>query len=377
MERTFGLGDRIQSRVLRWGVLLVWAAWAAQGHGAERNLILITLDGARVEEVFGGVDEVVARSTMKNGDWEKSELRRQYWAATAEERRAKLMPFFWKTLMRHHGSIAGNRLKGSEAKITNRHRFSYPGYSEILVGHAHDELIASNSKVQNPNRTSLEFLQEQLKLGQNRIAVFGSWDVFDFMVSQKKDAFVVNCGFEAYENPDGEVQKLNQLQLETSTPWDSVRHDAYTFRFAMAHLKTHQPRVLYLALGETDDWAHDKRYDRVLKALRLTDQYLAELWTYLQSTEGYRDNTTLVLTTDHGRGVTPSTWGDHGSKVEGAEYIWIAAAGAGVVARGEWTQTATVYQNQVAATVCAFLGADYAVAQPKAGKPIRGFFQQN
>jgi len=36
-------------------------------------------------------------------------------------------------------------------------------------------------------------------------------------------------------------------------PQDSARLDSFTFRFAMAHLKTYQPRVLYISFDETDD----------------------------------------------------------------------------------------------------------------------------
>ena len=59
-----------------------------------------------------------------------------------------------------------------------------------------------------------------------------------------------------------------------------MRHDAYTFRFAMDHLARHRPRVVYLALGETDDWAHDGRYERVLETYARTDDYLKQLWTW-------------------------------------------------------------------------------------------------
>ena len=79
------------------------------------------------------------------------------------------------------------------------------------------------------------------------------------------------------------MRRDSALQFETPTPWDSVRHDVYTFRFAMDHLARHRPRVLYLALGETDDWAHDGRYDRVLETYARTDQYLRELWEWLQA----------------------------------------------------------------------------------------------
>ncbi len=111
---------------------------------------------------------------------------------------------------------------------------------------------------------------------------------------------------------------LSRLQLETPTPWDSVRHDVYTFRFAMDHLAAARPRALYLALGETDDWAHDGRYDRVLETYARTDAYLRELWTWLQADPEYRDRTHLLITTDHGRGRTTKDWRNHGAKVEGA-----------------------------------------------------------
>ena len=95
----------------------------------------------------------------------------------------------------------------------------------------------------------------------------------------------------------------------------------------MAHLAAARPRVLYLMLGETDDWSHDGRYDRVLQTLALTDAWFKELWTWLQSQDDYRDKTTILITTDHGRGNTPADWGTHGAKIEGAQYTWLAAIG--------------------------------------------------
>ena len=94
---------------------------------------------------------------------------------------------------------------------------------------------------------------------------------------------------------------------------------AYKFRFAMDHLRRARPRVVYLALGETDDWAHDGRYDRVLETYARTDGYLRELWTWLQADPEYRGRTHILITTDHGRGHTAKDWRDHGAKVEGAQ----------------------------------------------------------
>ncbi|MEJ7617399.1 MAG: hypothetical protein WKF30_10670 [Pyrinomonadaceae bacterium] len=344
------------------------------------NVILITLDGARTEELFGGMDLGVLKAVTKTkeGPVEKTAAYRKYWADTAQQRREKLMPFFWGTLMKHHGAIAGNRSLGSTVQLTNTHRFSYPGYSEILTGQAHDALINSNDKRRNPHKTVLEFLKAKLQLGAAQVAAFASWDTMGWIVEHERGAITSNAGYQSYEHPDPAVRKLNDLQFETITPWDSVRHDAYTFRFAMAHLRTYQPRVFYLSLGETDDWAHERRYDRTLEALERTDNYLRQLWEWLQSNSQYKGKTTIMITVDHGRGQTSADWHDHGEKVEGAQYTWLAILSPDVsLPRGELSQTQTIYQNQIAATLCRFLGLDYSEHNAAAGKHIAKWFERN
>jgi hypothetical protein len=117
-----------------------------------------------------------------------------------------------------------------------------------------------------------------------------------------------------------------------------VRHDAYTFRFAMDHIARHRPRVIYLALGETDDWAHDGRYDRVLDAYVQTDRYLQQLWQWLQSQPDYRGRTSILLTTDHGRGSGPKEWRDHGARTAGSGETWMAFVSPLMTRRGEWSK---------------------------------------
>jgi hypothetical protein len=361
--------------VLRFTLMLAFLSAPALAKAQTENVILITLDGVRTEEMFSGIDMAILKEINKKENIQEHPLYRKYWAPTAEERREKLMPFFWGALMKEHGSIGGNREKKSAAELSNRHRFSYPGYSELLTGTARDQLIRSNAKVQNPHPTVLEFLKKELGLTKAQVAAFCSWDVFEFIVENERGAIVVNAGFQPYEHPSSEIKLLNQLQMETSTPWDSVRHDAYTFRFAMEHLKTFHPRALYLALGETDDWGHDKRYDRVLFAMELADAYLRELWEFLQGHEQYRGKTTIMITTDHGRGNNEYSWPNHGAQIEGAQYIWIACISPESPARGEWENSPTVYLDQVAATLCRFLQLDYNKFAPEAGKPIEHLFQ--
>jgi hypothetical protein len=281
------------------------------------NIVLVTLDGARAEEIFGGLDVEVLRAS-KEGKAEDTDVYRRYWAPTAEERRTKLLPFLWGTLLVQHGSIAGNRALGSSVSLENRLRFSYPGYSEILTGKARDDLITENAKRNNPHTTVLETLKRKLGLDARGVAAFASWDVLGYIVERERGAITTNAGFAEYASSDPAIAELNRLQRETVTPWDTVRHDIYTYRFAAAHLEAHGPRILYIGLGETDDWAHDGRYDRVLGALERSDDYLRTLWDLLQSRERYRGKTGLIVTTDHGRGDSPKSWRDHGKDVEGA-----------------------------------------------------------
>jgi hypothetical protein len=350
--------------------LIVAAFGQAGPPGKTENVILITLDGARTQEVFGGLDLEVLKSKTKKGSVEETPLYKKYYAETPEERREKLMPFFWGTLMKRHGSIAGNRDMGSTAMTTNKMWFSYPGYSEILTGQAHDDVINSNDKKRNPYPSVLEFLKRKLKLDAKQVAAFASWDVMDFIVEHEAGSVTCNAGYEPYDHPDPEIKLLSRLQSQAPTPWDSVRHDYYTFRFAMAHLKSYQPRVLYISLGETDDWAHDGRYDKTLDALERADGYLRELWYYLQSNNRYRGKTSIIITVDHGRGATPQDWTDHGEKVPEAQYIWMAFISPDSTLRGEWKDRETIYQNQIAATLCGLLNQDYAENNPSAGKPI-------
>lgn len=341
-----------------------------QTNSPASRAILITLDGVRTQEIFGGLDLDVLKSVTEEGPVEETTTYRRYWAPTPEERRLKLMPFFWGTLMREHGSIAGNRARGSRVTLTNRHRFSYPGYAEILTGAAHDEEIDSNDPRRNPYTTVLEFLKRALGLDRRGVAAFASWEIFRWIVEHEEGALTVNAGYQRFEGAGEEVQRLNAAQFETQTPWDSVRHDMYTFRLAMAHLAAARPRVLYLALGETDDWAHDRRYDRVLQALERTDTYLRELWTWLQQDPDYRDRTAILVTVDHGRGRTTDDWHRHGDDVEGAQETWLAAVGPEWPRRGVWTDAPDVSTSQVAATLARALGQDYRAAVPEAAPPI-------
>ena len=119
------------------------------------NVILITTDGLRWQEVFTGAEELLL--TKENGGVKDLDgLKRDFWRTTPEERRKALMPFLWSEVA-SKGQLYGHQTKGSVAHITNTRRFSYPGYNEFLTGRA-DARIDSNNKIPNPNTNVFEWL---------------------------------------------------------------------------------------------------------------------------------------------------------------------------------------------------------------------------
>src|SRR6185436_4639912 len=128
---------------------------------------------------------------------------------------------------------------------------------------------------------------------------------------------------------------------------------------------------VYLALGETDDWAHDGRYDKVLEAYARSDEYLKQLWTWLQSQPQYRGRTHLLITTDHGRGHTAKDWKDHGKNVAGASETWMAFASPSMSLRGEWNSHSPIVAAQVAATLVTWMGGEWTAFDPSAAPPVR------
>jgi hypothetical protein len=330
--------------------------------GAQRktkHVILFTSDGVRWQDLFSGIDPLLMNEKAAGMGPGSADLRNRLSKPTPEERRSALMPFFWNTLV-PRGVLLGNVTRGCSMQVSNRYRVSYPGYSEILTGRAQDEVIKGNAPVRNPTPSFLQFLKERSKLTAEQVAVFASWNLFHSIAESRPGDIFINAGYEACALPrnSARVALLNQLEFEARFLDRSSRHDAFTFGLAMEYLAAVQPEHMFISFDETDDWAHDKRYDQVLDSLQYFDQALKTLWTFLRNSPKYRDRTTLVITTDHGRGGALSDWPDHGPKVPGDEQIWAAFIGPDTPARGELADLPVRYQRDIAPTILELLGIE-------------------
>ena len=279
-----------------------------EGRAGLRNVVLVTLDGVRCEEVFGPGRE--AR-----------------------------MPFLWH-VMAQDGQLLGDASRGSHLRVSNDTDRSYPGYSELLTGVV-DPRIQSNDRLVNPNPNVLEWLDAAPDL-RGRVAALGGWDLLPFILGGDRSRLRIVAGGK----------------------------DAATEAAALEDLRTRAPRVLYVMLNETDDWAHQGEDELYLDALHRADAFLARLWAVVQELPEYRGRTALVVTTDHGRG-SGGDWTRHGDKVPGSEAIWLAALGPDTPALGVRAGVDGV-QAQVASTVAALLGRDWRARVPAAAPPLPG-----
>ena len=345
----------------------------APARAVTQNVIVVTTDGLRWQEVFRGAEESLLNK--KDGGVEHVDsLRREFWRATPEARREALMPFLWKVVARD-GQLFGNADKGSHARVTNGRNFSYPGYNELLTG-SPDPRIDSNEKRPNANVSVLEWLNRKPEY-RGKVAAVGSWDVFPYILNRERSGLPINAGWEPIAGASlTETQVLlNRLMAQEARVWEDCRHDAFTAQVALERLEHHATRVLYISFGDTDEFAHSGRYDHYLRAARRVDANLEILWNHLQSRPEFRGKTTLIVSTDHGRGDPPRGWRDHGEKTKGSDAIWIAAIGPDTPALGERANTRTLTQGQVAATVATLLGEDYLAEAPAAARPIAEVIQ--
>ena len=330
------------------------------------NVIVVTMDGMRWQEVFGGMQaDLVTKEA--GGVSDPAPLQRRFGGASAEDRREKLMPFLWKTVAAK-GQVFGDPSHDSVARVANGLWFSYPGYSEMLSGYA-DPRVDSNDRNWNPNVTVLEWLNRRPAY-KGRVAAFASWELLPWIVNEKRSGIPCNAQGSPVSHPATDRERLiNEFSADLPPYWGETRFDAPTGLGALEYLRNHQPRVIYVMLGETDEWAHGRRYDLYLDSAQRNDRFIRNIWETAQSMPQYANRTALVLATDHGRGDSARDWTDHGRKVPAAERIWMAVMGPGVPSAGI-RKNASVTQSQVAATIAALVGEDFSKEQPKAAPPL-------
>lgn len=353
--------------------VLALAPRASHAQRRTENVVLIVTDGVRWQDVFRGPERRLMSRTP-GGVGDTAALIRDLWRDDPQQRRATLFPFLWSTVARQ-GVIYGNQDRGSIARITNRYRFSYPGYSELFTGFA-DDRINSNDYAPNPNTTVFEWFASQPGF-RGKVGAVATWSAFRRILNEERAGIDVIDGwdepFPGAPARDAKRTTLNALYRTGVRLWPDVAFDAPMQLVAKEYIRSHGPRLLFVGYGETDEWAHARRYDLAMRSAHQVDAFVADLWSYMQGIKQYRGRTTFIITTDHGRGSGADDWTSHGENVDGAEDIWMAIIGPDTPPLGERLGGERVSQSQVAATIAALLGkeAPYLAFSPRSAPALR------
>lgn len=276
---------------------------------AEPNVIFITWDGVRWQDFF------------------------------ARDASAPFQKFWSKHEKRC--TVFGDPAKGQRFDASNRAFKSLPSYQEMMVGGAVP--CASNGCGRVKAETLIDSLV-RAGLG-SRMAIVASWNTIADAVSPKEHAFV-DAG-----RHDG----------DPPAPWGEARRDADTWRRAMTALEK-RPRFLWISLNDADEWAHRGSRDTYVATLSRYDIWFDELVSKLASMKGYGEHTTIVVTTDHGRG-DGADWTSHNDSLPMAQRVFAFALGPGT---GAPSSVEVSNHHALRPTIEALLGVQSARA-PLAG----------
>lgn len=374
------------------GLAMAMLTPCVYGANDDQKVAVVMLDGVRWQEVFRGAETLLAdNGEYMTSEWAK-DARRDF--VDVKDRPAALMPFV-NGVMATSGVAIGNRDAGTCAEVTNPWWFSYPGYNEVLTGKA-DPRIDSNEYGLNPNVTFLEWLNRQQAFS-GRVRAFGSWSAFDRIINEPRSGVPVNSGFEKDGGKEPDIVMLDRLAETTAYLWASERWDSMTLEYALHGIRKHHPRAVFVSFGDTDEFAHMGDYAQYLISIHKGDAAIARIWETLQADPFYRGKTTLIVTTDHGRGDTRSdrpdmSWRQHSSAkallkdtasyaglfpegIPHSNETWIAIIGPQIEAgTGQpYTSQNCAHNDQLAATALTALGVDWKAFDPQAGAPLRVF----
>jgi hypothetical protein len=255
-------------------------------------VILVTIDGVRFREIFG---------------------------------EGALLPKLAARAARG-GFLAGDAARGDPFLVTSPAACSLPGYQDILTGQAVP--CADNHCGRVGVETVLERARRELGLPPSAVAVFAGWPPIAQAVERAPGSLTVNVGFEPFRAPfappDEATAALGRLQVEDVPPWP-YRRDRYTWDLALRYLDRFHPRILYVGLGDPDEWAHLDDRDAYQAAVRALDDRLEALFERLAAMGEYGAGASVLVTTDHGRG-EGEHWSIHGAGYPGSNLAWLFAS---------------------------------------------------
>jgi arylsulfatase A-like enzyme len=148
--------------------------------------------------------------------------------------------------------------------------------------------------------------------------------------------------------------------------WLDYRPDRYSAALALQYLVAERPRFLFIGLGDTDEYAHRHNYRGYVSALQAADQFVGQLMDTLATLGDYGAETTVIVTTDHGRA---AGFSGHGGDAPESRRVWMFAAGGAVPAVGFADTSRVIHLADIAPTIRLLMGLA-ADGSAGAGTPV-------
>lgn len=270
-------------------------------------VIVVTIDGARWQDVIDG---------------------------------DQLMPTL-HALARDRGAFVGADARAA-MRASGPNFVSLPGYTEIFTGRASVTCRDNDC----PQTSTLTLLDRAVDAGLS-VAAFASWEKLDRAVTARPGKFVVSAGRD---------------HDDVSPPWPgggAYRPDAKTAEAALDYLELREPDVLFLGLGDPDEYAHHGDVDGYRASLAFADTVLARLVDALDRMGDRGKATHLFVTADHGRA---NDFRSHGGHAPESSRVWLVGAGPRIRARGLSRSPHERRLADIAPTIATVIGIETARA---------------
>ncbi|MFM7023356.1 MAG: alkaline phosphatase family protein [Flavobacteriales bacterium] len=220
------------------------------------------------------------------------------------------------------------------------HTFTNAGHTSICTGV--DQYI-NNIGAELPDYPSIFQYYRQSKNPDST----KSWVI----TTKDKLEILSNCKDEAWKGKYRPSTDCGKSGLGSGYRTDSV-----TMQHVFEIIKQHHPNLILINLKEPDYSGHAGDWDGYLKGIQAGDRYVYELWQAIQKDPQYKDQTALLVTSDHGRHLdgVKSGFTNHGDECEGCRHINLLALGPDF--KKNLVLDSLRNQKDIAATVAYILG---------------------
>jgi arylsulfatase A-like enzyme len=193
--------------------------------------------------------------------------------------------------------------------------YTTPGHTSITTGIYQNIDNYGNELPKNPS-----FLQQWLR-SSNKSAN-SAWIV----ASKDKLEVLANTNDMKWKNS---FMPYTNCGINGTGVGSGYRSDSLTHIEVMNVLSTYHPNLLFVNYKEPDASGHTSNWQGYLNGIKACDDYVRQVWEFIQNDPIYKDKTTLFVTNDHGRHLNGVNDGfvSHGDGCEGCRHILLFAFG--------------------------------------------------